>query len=45
MPQLASAVTAVDASRIRLWPNMSPSLASTGTTSAETSSCAASVKL
>ena len=45
MPQLARAVTAVDASRMRLWPNMSPSLASTGTTSAETSSWAASVQL
>ncbi len=43
--QLAAAVTAVEISRIFLWPNMSPSFARIGTTRADSSSCAASNQL
>ena len=43
--QLDSAVSTVATSRMRLCPNMSPSFASTGTTSAESSSWAASNQL
>ena len=43
--QEAAAVSAVETSSIRLWPNMSPSFARIGTAIAESSSCAASNQL
>ena len=43
--QDATAVTTVESSSTLRWPTRSPSLASTGTTSADTTSCAASNQL